>query len=241
MLSTTDLASAAIILIAVLLNSIIGIKSLNSYRENKLTQTLLFSLTALFMAVAMTLLIVEKLFLSSAIPDENLGMIFGAIAIIMSGFAVVCVDSFAFNMVFPKQFKVLTLIAAGIEAIYLGVWLTDAERHVEWSLVNGELTGEIVLGQFATMLPFLTLVPLLIIPVLVFFYYALKVREESPVSSKRSWVLGLGVLLISTGFILEIVGLDPEIYEWVIVGARSLFIFGALLFYWGLFRIKAKE
>ncbi|MHA1131348.1 MAG: hypothetical protein ACTSQQ_11145 [Candidatus Helarchaeota archaeon] len=241
MVSTTDLISAVIILIAVLINSMIGIKSFKSYRENKLTQTLLFSLTAFFMAIAMTLLVVEKLFLSSTIPDETLGMIFGSIAIIMSGFAVVCIDGFAFNMVFPKQFKFLTIIAAAVEVLYLGFWLGDPVRHVEWGLVNGELTGEIVLGNFTTILPFFTLVPLLLIPVLVFFYYAIKVRDESPVSSKRSWILGFGVLLISTGFILEIIGLDPEIYEWVIVGARSLFIFGALLLYWGLFRIRAKE
>jgi hypothetical protein len=73
----------------------------------------------------------------------------------------------------------------------------------------------------------------------VFWYYAMKVREESPVSSKRSWTLGFGVLIIAFGFIIEIIGLDPLDFAWVIVGARALFILGAFMLYWGLFRIKA--
>ena len=231
MLETPDLISAGVILIAVIINLIVGIKSYNSYRENKLTQTLLFALTAFFMAIAMLLLIAEKLFFT--IGNDDMAMLFGLIAITTSGFAVVCIDSFAFNMVFPKKFKVLTLLAALVEATYLIVWYTDPNR-----IPSG---GEIVISDYTTWLSYFTLVPLLIIPVLVFFYYAIKVRNEAPLSSKRSWILGLGILIISMGFIVEIAGLDPVAFAYVIVAARGLFIVGALLLYWGLFKLKSKE
>jgi hypothetical protein len=142
-------------------------------------------------------------------------------------------------MVFPDKFKILTMLAACVEAVYLGVWYLDPARHVEWA---PDGSGEIVLGGFTEIIPYFTLVPLLIIPIGVFFYYALKVRVESPLSSKRSWTLGFGILAITIGFITEIIGLDPTL-PWtpiVIVIARSLFILGALLFYWGLFRLKSK-
>lgn len=231
MLETPDLVSAGVILIAVLINLVIGIKSFKSYRENKLTQTLLFALTAFFMAIAMLLLIAEKLFIT--IGNDDMGMLFGLIAITLSGFAVVSIDAFSFNMVFPSKFKILTVLAALVEAAYLIVWYSDPGR-----IVAG---GEIKISDFTTWLSFFTLAPLLIIPVLVFFYYAIKVRDESPISSKRSWMLGLGVLVIAIGFIVEIAGLEPEAYSWVLVGARSLFILGAVLLYWGLFKIRAPE
>ncbi len=233
-----DLISAVVILIAAMINLIIGIKSYRSYRGNKLTQTILFGFTAFFMALAMLLLIAEKLFLSPLISNGDLGMAFGLVAITVSGFAVISVDAFSFNMVFPDKFKVLTILAACVEAVYLIAWYVDPARTVAWA----DGSGEIVLGSFTEILPYFTLVPLLIIPIGVFFYYALKVRAESPVSSKRSWTLGFGVLAITIGFVGEIVGLDPTL-PWappVIVIARSLFIVGAFLLYWGLFRIKAK-
>jgi hypothetical protein len=235
-----DLISVFIILIAVIINLIVGIKSYKSYRENHLTQTLLFSITAFFMAFAMIFLIMEKAFLSSIMPDDLLGMLFGGIAITLSGVSVVAIDSFSFNMVFPKKYKILTIVALIVEVFYLAMWWSDPARAVSWS--GG--TGEIVLGSLTEMLPYFTLVPLLIIPILVFFYYAVKVRSESPVSSKRSAMLGTGVLVIAIGFTIEIVGLDPTIFPaavYIIVIGRSLFILGALLLYWGLFRIKAKE
>ncbi len=229
-----DLLSAGVILIAVIINAAIFIKSYKSWRENQLTQTLLFALTAIFMAIAMLLLVAERLFLT--LGDNDLGMLFGLIAITVSGFAVVSIDSFSFNIVFPKKYKVLTVFSACIEALYLGFWYFDPARRVE--------SGEIILSDLTELLPFFTLVPLLVIPVIVFFYYAIKVRNESPVSSKRSWVLGGGVAIISAGFIIEIVGLDPTTQPWappVIVFGRTLFIIGALLLYWGLFRLKSKE
>ncbi|HUY01181.1 MAG TPA: hypothetical protein VMV49_16595 [Candidatus Deferrimicrobium sp.] len=235
-----DLISVFIILIAVIINLIIGIKSYKSYRENHLTQTLLFAITAFFMAFAMIFLVVEKAFLSSLMPDEVLGMLFGGIAITLSGVAVVAIDAFSFNMVFPNKFKILTIFAILVEVFYLAMWWSDPERAVSWS----GSTGEITLGTFTTMLPYFTLVPLLVIPILVFFYYAIKVRSESPISSKRSVMLGMGVLVIATGFTIEIVGLSPILFPWavyVIVIGRAMFILGAILLYWGLFRVKAKE
>ena len=234
MLETVDMISAVIILIAVIINLFVFIKSINSWRENRILSTLLFALTAFFMAIAMLLLVGEKLFLS--LGDNSLGMTLGVIAITLSGVAVVCIDAFAFNMVFPDKYKILTIVAICVEALYLGFWYLDPERAV--------VGGEIVISDLTTWLSYFTLVPLLVIPVLVFFYYAMKVRNESPVSSKRSWILGIGVAVISVGFIMEIAGLDPVVWPpalYIILLARSLFILGAILLYYGLFKLKAKE
>jgi hypothetical protein len=235
-----DLLSLIVVLIAVIINLIVFSKSYKAYKANKMTQTILFAFTAFFMAFAMIFLVGEKVFLSSILHDRDMGLLLGSIAIILSGFTVAAVDSFAFNMAWPTKFKTLTGICVIPIIIYLALWLSDPERDVEWSPTTG--SGEIVVGSITTNAVYFTLVPLLIMPVLVFFYYAIKVSEESPVSSKRSWVLGLGVMTISFAYIFEIIGLAAIIeIEFLPAIIRIFFSIGALLMYWALFKIKAKQ
>ena len=235
-----DLLSLLIILIAIIINLIVFIKSYKAYKANKMTQTILFGLTSLTMAFAMTFLVGEKIFLSSLLHDGEMGLLIGAIAICLSGFTVAFVDSFAFNMAWPTKYKILTGIAIIPIVIYLLLWLIDPLRTVEWSGIPE--SGEIVVGPITTMVVYFTLVPLLVIPVLVFFYYAIKVRTQSPISSKRSWLLGIGVALISFAYIFEIIGL-AAIFEvpFLPTFLRIFFSIGALLMYWALFKIKAKK
>ena len=235
-----DLISLIVVIIAVIINLIVGIKSYKSYRQNPLIQTLIFGTAAFLIAFSMLFLVTEKLFLSAMIQNGDLGMLFGLIAITCSAGALTFLDIFAFNMVFPNKYKLLTLGSAIIAAIYLVFWYADPSRAIGW---GPDGSGEIVLSDLTTWISYFTLAPLLLIPVGVFYYYALKVRKKSPISSKRSVTLGSGILVLTVGYIIEIAGLDPSILPIApiinIIG-RTLFIFGALLLYWGLFRIKAK-
>jgi hypothetical protein len=233
MISVGLLVGAVAVLIAIIINFVVTIKSFKSYSETKLTQTLLFGVTAMFIALAMTFLLMEKLFLTaSLLNDPEMGLLFGAVAIVLSGCAVVSIDAFSFNMVFPKKFALLTSLAAVYMAIYLLVWLFDPTRTV--------FAEEIIFGPFSItpVLGYAVVIPLLIIPQLVFFYYAIKIQSESPTSSKRAWTLGIGVLVFTVGYVIEIMGIEDEI---IITIARTLFIVASLLLYWGLFRIRPKE
>lgn len=239
-ISLEDLLSLIVVLIAVVINLIVFSKSYKAYKANKLTQTILFALTALLMALAMIFLVCEKVFLSKLLQNETMGELFGSIAIILSGVTVMAVDSFAFNMVWPKIYKRLTLLCTIPIIIYLALWLSDPERFVKWSSETG--SGEIVVGAITSYAVYFTLVPLLIIPVLVFYYYAIKVSSESPISSKRSWLLGLGVMTISFAYIFEIIGLAALLaIPYLPTIVRIFFSIGALLMYWALFKIKAKQ
>ena len=236
-----DLLSLLVVLIAVIINLTVAIKSFKSYKANKLTQTVLFAMTALFMALAMTFLVCEKIFLSAILSNGPFGLYFGSIAIVLSGFTVAAVVCFAFNMAWPRKYKLLTIIIIIPIIIYLALWMhsiwSDPTGSIEWS--GG--SGEIKVDSITQTAVYFTMVPLLVIPVVVFFYYAIKIREKSPISSKRSWLLGLGVMTISIAYIFEIIGaaaiLDIECLPTIM---RIFFSIGALLMYWALFRIKAK-
>jgi len=229
-----DLLSLLVVIIAVIINLMVATKSYKAYKANKLTQTILFALTALFMAFAMIFLVFEKVFFSSLINDTDLAMLFGTVAIILSGFTVAAVDAFAFNMAWPRKYKLLTAIGAIPIIVYLTLWLTDPGR-IPW-------LGEIEVSPLTQMAVYFTMVPLLVIPVLVFFYYAIKVRNESPISSKRSWILGLGVMTISGAYIFEIIGAASLLQiEFLPTIIRVFFSIGALLMYWALFKLKSKQ
>ena len=238
-----DLLSLLVIMIAIVINLIVATKSFKSYRANKLTQTVLFGLTSLGMALAMIFLVGEKVFLSAILQNGDMGLIVGSIAIILSGVTVATVDSFAFNMPWPRKFKLLTIIAIIPIIVYLSLWMYSVWSNPMGSILwKPDGSGEIQVNSITQLAVYFTMVPLLIIPVLVFFYYAVKVRKESPISSKRSWVLGLGVMLISIAYIFEIIGAAALLaIPYFSTFMRVFFSIGAILNYWALFRIKSKQ
>lgn len=229
-----DLVSVGFIIIAIIISYIIGKKLVTSYRESGNKQMLIFAFAAFFVALAMLFLVVEKLFVS-IFPIPTLGILFGGIATSLSGCAVISIDAFSFKMVFPKIAKILAAISIIVIVGYVAIWLLDGTKEV----VGGEIVFGTYLGidQLTPTLAYFTLFPLLLIPVLVFFYFALKVRKESAVKSKKAAGLGLGILLLSTAYIVELLGVDP-LFTAII---RVLFPIAGYILYWSLFKVKAKE
>jgi len=240
-LTIWEIISVLIILLAILLSIVISVKSFKSYRERKETLTLLIAIGALFIALAMSFLVAETAFLTENYFNEFLAIyVFGATATVLSGCAAVAFCAFGFQMAFPKRAVVLTLITAIIAAVYVGFWLWDPTKYaISPPIGDGEIEFEFLFGlpfKFTPILTFLTLVPLMSIPIFVLLYYANKVRKTSPVSSKRAALLGIGGFALATAYVVELLGLSEEITT----GFRSLFLLSSLLFYYALFKIKAK-
>ncbi|MBD3230550.1 MAG: hypothetical protein GF329_20390 [Candidatus Lokiarchaeota archaeon] len=230
-----DFISLIFILTSIILAIIIGIKSYKLYKKNKLNATKIFIWTSFSLAVAMILLTIEQLFLAVLGEEFNqLGLLFGGIATVVSGIVVVCIDAFSFNMVFTNKYKVLSIISAVFMSIPVGFHLFDQEKSVSPA-------GEIIfewnpLGMPIPITPFvmyIVIIPLLLIPVLVFFYYAIKIRDQSIYKRNRSIVLGLGILFISLAYIFELVGLPV-----IVVFFRSFFVIGGTLIYYAMFKMK---
>lgn len=229
-----DLISLLIVAVAIIINFITAIKSYRSYKRNKVTTTLIFAITAFFIAFAMIFLIVEKLLLSDLLYDEFLGMqVFGSIAVILSGGAIVSIDAFSFNMAISKWYKTLTILSMIGVGIYLGFFLFDPTKHV----YEGEITFDNFPGTgfpITRLVVLIVNITLLAIPTIVFFYYSLKIRSKSSTRAKKSAIMGLGVMSFATAYIIELFGIDPL---WTTI-FRLFYIAGGLLLYWGLFGIK---
>lgn len=221
-----------------MLTFIIGVKSTKSYRERKEALTIIIAIGSFFIAFAMMFLVAETAFLTEDFFDRFLAIyVFGAIATILSGCAAVSFCAFGYQMAFPKKAKILTAITAIIAAIYVGFWLEDPTK---WAEPGGEITFEPRFGlsfEFTPVLTFLTLVPLMSIPIFVLIYYSFKVRKQSALSSKRAGLLGIGGLALATAYVVELLGLPEDITTI----CRTLFVLSGILFYWALFKLRSKE
>ena len=233
-----ELINLPIIAVAIIINLITAVKSYKSYKKNKVVSTLIFTLTAFFIAFAMVFLVVEKLLLSELMYDEFLGMdVFGTIAVILSGCAIVSIDAFSFSMAFSKRKELLTVLSGILVGLYLGFFIFDPTRYV----CSGEISflwDPLGMGFPITRLVILIVsIILLAIPTLVFFYYALKIKKQSSTRAKRSTFLGIGVLAFASAYIIELFGIDPITTTIM----RLFYIVGALFLYYGLFGIKEKS
>ena len=230
-----------IVLIAIIVNYIVGFKTYGSYKKSKVKNTLILAFTAIFMATAMVLLVLEQVFLMEDLFDASMQVlfgkhIFGNLAVLFSGMAVIAIDAFAFNMAFHKKAKILSILVTFWASVYIILFFLDPF----FNLSTGEISWDIwpTLGYSPTQLAvFLTIIPMLFIPILVFIYYAIKIRKQSITRSKRSLFFALGVASFAFAYTFELIGIDPLISAFL----RILYIVGGLSLYWALFKIKEES
>lgn len=225
--------SGIFILSAIVITAVTGFKSLTSYRDKKVTETLLIASTAFFLSFAMIFLVLVKVF---AEIDPALSLVFFVnLAVIVSGIAFLSLDAFSFKFAFPKHFKILTILFSFLVILYVGFYifspkylLGDEVVFYPWSELG-----------YAPMdvLVYFTIIPLLVVPILVFSYYFIRVRKTNPTRSKRALFIGLAGLLLAIAYIYELIGQDLLITTIL----RSFYVFAGLLLYWSLFKIKEPE
>ncbi|MDD1777275.1 MAG: hypothetical protein LUQ65_03830 [Candidatus Helarchaeota archaeon] len=191
------LISGIFILIAIVITFITGFKSFNSYRRTKIGETLLISMTAFFLSLAMIFLVLVKVF---AEIDPALSLVFFVnVAVIVSGIAFLSLDAFSFKFAFPKRFKILTLLFSLLVILYVGFYIFSPKYLLGDEVVFSPWPD---LG-YAPMdiLVYFTIIPLLIVPILVFSYYSIRVRKTAPFRSKRALFIGLAGLLLAIAYI----------------------------------------
>jgi len=243
LLSLDNLISALFVMIAVTMTFIIAIKSYKSYRETKATLTLIITVSSFLVAIAMIFLTLEKALLIETLSTFNtaLALLSGSIAIVISGLAVLAFCIFAYEMAFPKRTKVLAGLSTIPIIIYLYFWLNEATISLPPPPYEVIFLDKFGFGlKITPLIIYFVITPLFSVPIIILFYYAIKIRKESALKSKRAAGLGTGGLFLATAYIVEIIGLDPA-YVVIIVICRFFFVISSIFFYWALFKLKSKE
>lgn len=224
-----DLISLIFVILAIIVAFNTGSKSYKQYKKHESVSTKLFLLAAYSLGLALLMLTIRVIITE---VNEFLGLyIFTNIAIIFSAIAVIFIDSFSFNMVFPDRYKLLTLISIIFVGTATGFYVFDYK-----TLVNGEIT--FTWDPFGIGIPITNLIQICVIPLftlipsIVFFYYARKIKEESSIRNKKANIFGLGILILTISYTVEIIGLPSIVFIF-----RSLLFVGVYLIYVAMFKI----
>ncbi|MHA1300675.1 MAG: hypothetical protein ACTSO9_14755 [Candidatus Helarchaeota archaeon] len=195
-----------------------------NYKETGAVQTLYFLIAAFFLIIAIITLSIEKLSYSS-LGLPQLGDFMAIIALIPSGLAIVCAAAFAFYATFPNHVKSLSSFVIILVFIYIGV-LGSAilQGPPAAEVVNFEVKYSIEI----TFVVYGTLIPILAIGPIVFFYFANRIKEENrPAYIRSSW-MGMGLLFFGIGYINEVAPLFPTEFS---IPMRIFYVLCAITLY----------
>lgn len=195
-----------------------------SYKETKAVETLLFYVAIILLLAALVTLTLEK-FSYSTLGLPKLGDILAWVAFIPSGAAVVCADAFSFRTTFPNHVRIFTSFVILLVAIYISV--------LTWAInqgppVSNVIDFEVVYSQLITLIVYATLIPIVMIGPVIFFYFAYKVRSENKPNSNRSFWFGLGFTCFALGYVNEV---SPAFPVELAAPFRLFFLASAILFY----------
>ncbi len=189
------------------------------YKKTKTIETLLFLLGMITLIPANIFGIVYSLCYSTfGLPElAEFLIIFNLFPM---QFTYLCVNLFAIRMTFPKRYKIILVILLILSVILIGT--------MTWAILNGSPYFSIV--NFAPVysldiqiIRFICLIPVAVIPISVFYYYATKVREENRATSNRSIWLGTGILCFALAVIVTSVATEFRMFQMLYVPAAIIF------------------
>ena len=218
-----ELIGLGIIVMALIMVAILAQQMLKSYRETKMTATLYWALAFLFLLIAVIFLIIEKVCFST-LGNQGFGRLMAVIALMTSGVAIVCFDLFAFHTTYPEKVPFLGTLVSILAAIYAGSLIyaiisgsADLARVEHYELVYSPTIDIIV---YCTLLPIILLAPI------IFFYYSGRMKEENPPNSKRSSWIGTGMLFFAIGYVAEVAPFMPSEFS---IPMRIFFVLAAFV------------
>ncbi|MHA1301453.1 MAG: hypothetical protein ACTSO9_18685 [Candidatus Helarchaeota archaeon] len=204
-----ELIGLAIILIAMIIVAFLAQQMFKSYNETKMKATLYWALAFFFLLIAVIFLIIEKVSYST-LGNANLGDLMAILALITSGTAIVCFDIFSFHTTYPERVTILTIFVSILAAIYVGSLCFAIIQGYPWADVQ---SYELVYNPMIDIIVYCTLMPIILIAPIIFFYYASRMHEENPPNSRRSNWIGIGLLCFATGYIAEVAPFMPPTFS----------------------------
>ncbi len=198
---------------------VLGISIIKRYQERPSRITLIFIIDFILIGMPLSFVAIDRLLLV-LLKDTAPGLLFHNLAVYISLGVILLLDIFAFEMTYPTHVKKLTIIifilllVAGILLYYFPPAVRGVQREIFYDDMILYLA-----------LPFL--VPPIFIPIIVFFYYSLKIREESLSKSNRTFVMGIAGLCVAIGYFFELMG----IMGLLVIIVRLTFVIFTFLMY----------
>ncbi|MFX1450797.1 MAG: hypothetical protein ACFFCM_08145, partial [Promethearchaeota archaeon] len=149
----------------------------------------------------------------------ELGKLMIILTQIPAQFTYLCVNLFAIRMTFPKKYKIVLIILIILSVLMMGT--------VTWAVFQGypyfQYNFGIMFSLEVQIIRFICLVPIAVIPISVFYYYAAKIRDENRAQSNLSIWLGTGILCFCIIIILTSVATIFRLFQILYVPSAIIF------------------
>ncbi|MHA1309366.1 MAG: hypothetical protein ACTSQO_00435 [Candidatus Helarchaeota archaeon] len=211
------------LIISSIVSFILVIIAYKKYRQKKVSGTLIYTLIFIFIGLALLSTAADRILLnpdiSTMLGSTFLGLIFHNIAVILSLVVLALLDSFAFEMTYPRHVKKLSIVIAIIMGVLAGIILINQP--------NIDPSGEIIYSNTLTLIILPFLLPVILLPIIIFIYYAISVRKYDLPKSKRAAIMSIGNIIVAISYIFELTG----IVGFITIIVRLGFVIYVILMY----------
>lgn len=195
--------------IAVIFSIVIILIAFKKYLSKKSRPSLLFGLTVTFIGASLASLVVLRalMFILPTTPPSTLfliGIVPHILNIYLTLIGFVFFNMFAFEMTYPKHFKLLSIIimafltAFGIYLIFAPFTLSEASRAFVYE------RGFLIFGIPILIVPFL-------FPAVFFLIFSISVVKSSRPKAIRSALMGGAMFIVTLAFFFELVSFGPMV------------------------------
>ncbi|MFX0141388.1 MAG: hypothetical protein ACFFDN_47560 [Candidatus Hodarchaeota archaeon] len=157
---------------------------MKKYRATEDINTLIFFLAGIFLLFSVGLLGFITFINPTSDPSE-LFVSLAIIAFISTGTCMLLIDIFAFRFTYPERVKTLFVFVFILLAIFIGILI--------WMTIEGP--PSLMYHPTLLILSYFTLIPVMAIGPITFFYYAAKIRQEDRAKSNFALTFGIGIVL----------------------------------------------
>jgi len=220
-----NLIGLIIVIIAIIIDYSISLLLIKPYKRNKTRPTLIFILHFIFAATSMIFLIAEQGFLmyfNGAYEYWHIAKLTADLAYIVSAGAAITIAVFTFYMTFTKYKKVLTSIILGLSCIYVGVLLIayipnysgniGEYSFFEYSFIETISGYEPKYSYITNLITMYTMIPIIIIGPILFYYYSAKIWKSDSAKGKRSLFMAIALTIVIISYAFELIELQISIF-----------------------------
>ncbi len=174
------------------------VKLFKKYQVTHEQSTLSWAFSLLFIEFTLIFLILENISYTT-LGQPDFGRLMSTMAFTCVICGIITLDNFALSMTYPKQKNKLLIIVAILGIISLLLVIFANISGPPYAEVQGFV---LKLDIYITIFVFAFIIPNFFVGPIIFYYFALMIREENRPKSNLSLWMGIGLTCFGLGYVL---------------------------------------
>ncbi len=189
------------------------------YKDTENFESLLFLIGLLFILISLVFFNMAK-FCYTSLGSRGPGDLLFIISQIPVIVGALCFNIFAVRVTFPKHSRIVFSFVLILGIIFLVT--------ITWGVIYGPpytnvVNFDVLFSLDIIFIRLCSLLPIIMIPAAVFFYFGIKIRDEAKHKSTRSIWLGLGIVFFAIAFVVSPITIELRFLQACILPAPIIF------------------